>query len=97
MIRRIIATALVFSSLVLATGCGFAWQVKIEGEEEKPHKTASQRKHRKGPPKVPPGHMPPPGKCRIWHPGTPPGKQPPPGDCDELRRRVPPDAWLIEG
>jgi hypothetical protein len=25
---------------------------------------------------VPPGHYPPPGYCRIWHPGRPPGHQP---------------------
>ena len=47
--------------------------------------------------KIPPGHMPPPGKCRIWYPDSPSGKQPPPGDCDDLRYRVPPDAWLLEG
>jgi hypothetical protein len=48
-------------------------------------------------PKIPPGHMPPPGKCRIWFPGKPPGQQPPPGDCWELERHVPPGAWLIRG
>lgn len=45
--------------------------------------------------KVPPGHLPPPGSCRIWYPGTPPGKQPPPGDCAVLARKVPPGAWLL--
>jgi len=48
-------------------------------------------------PKIPPGHMPPPGKCRIWFPGRPPGQQPPPGDCWELESQVPPGAWLIRG
>lgn len=45
--------------------------------------------------KVPPGHMPPAGKCRIWYPGTPPGHQPPPGDCRTLSRQVPHGAYLI--
>ena len=46
---------------------------------------------------VPPGHMPPPGQCRIWYPGVPPGRQPPPGDCHELGYRAPPDAFLVYG
>lgn len=46
---------------------------------------------------IPPGHMPPPGQCRIWFPGVPPGQQPPPGDCRELRYQVPPDAYLVYG
>ena len=47
--------------------------------------------------KVPPGHLPPPGECRIWFPDRPPGHQPPPGDCRELSRRVPHGAVLVEG
>ena len=44
---------------------------------------------------IPPGHLPPPGECRVWIPGQPPGQQRPPGDCLTLQRRVPPGAWLI--
>jgi hypothetical protein len=44
---------------------------------------------------VPPGHMPPPGQCRIWYKGKPPGQQPPPGDCGRLSLQVPPGAVLI--
>ena len=47
--------------------------------------------------KIPPGHLPPPGKCRIWYPGLPPGQQPPPGNCHRLARRLPRGAWLIHG
>lgn len=46
---------------------------------------------------VPPGHMPPPGECRIWFPDRPPGHQPPPGPCHSLRYQVPPGAYLIRG
>jgi hypothetical protein len=46
---------------------------------------------------IPPGHMPPPGSCRIWMPGVPPGQQSPPGDCNLLRRQVPPGGVLVAG
>jgi hypothetical protein len=46
---------------------------------------------------IPKGHLPPPGKCRVWFPDRPPGQQPPPGECRDLRHRVPPGAVLVEG
>ena len=48
-------------------------------------------------PRIPPGHMPPPGACRIWYPEKPPGHQPPHGDCAVLAHDVPYGAWLIKG
>jgi hypothetical protein len=45
--------------------------------------------------RIPPGHLPPVGQCRIWKPGAPPGHQGRSGDCDALSARVPPGAWLI--
>lgn len=45
--------------------------------------------------RVPPGHYPPPGQCRIWYSGRPPGHQPPPGRCDSLVGRVPRGAFLL--
>lgn len=52
---------------------------------------------RTAPVEIPPGHLPPPGECRIWFPDRPPGHQPPPGPCRVLRHRVPPGAYLIYG
>jgi hypothetical protein len=46
---------------------------------------------------VPPGHLPPPGECRIWFPDRRAGHQPPPGACRELSRKVPRGAVLAEG
>ncbi|HYD52775.1 MAG TPA: hypothetical protein VEA99_09120 [Gemmatimonadaceae bacterium] len=36
--------------------------------------------------RVPPGHMPPPGSCRVWIDGVPPGRQPRPTDCGTAER-----------
>ena len=35
---------------------------------------------------IPPGHLPPPGKCRVWYDNRPPGHQPPPTSCGEAER-----------
>ena len=35
---------------------------------------------------IPPGHLPPPGACRVWYEGVPPGQQPPPTSCDQAER-----------
>jgi hypothetical protein len=44
---------------------------------------------------IPPGHLPPPGKCRLWYPDRPPGHQPPPESCGHLRAHAPAGGWLI--
>ena len=43
---------------------------------------------------VPPGHYPPPGHCRIWHPGRPPGHQPKSFPCHQ-RVVVPAGAFIL--
>ena len=35
---------------------------------------------------IPPGHLPPPGECRVWYDGRPPGRQPAPTSCREAER-----------
>lgn len=47
---------------------------------------------------IPPGHLPPPGQCRVWMPGEPPGKQKKKyssGECDSVSRDVPAGGWLV--
>lgn len=36
--------------------------------------------------RIPPGHLPPPGLCRLWYVGRPPGHQPPATSCARLFR-----------
>jgi hypothetical protein len=47
--------------------------------------------------KVPPGHMPPAGMCRIWIDGVPPGQQPAATDCTTAAARVPVNGRIIYG
>lgn len=38
--------------------------------------------------RIPPGHQPPPGSCRLWYSDRPAGHQPPPEDCGFLEGLV---------
>jgi hypothetical protein len=80
-------TALVVS---LSTLCGCA----VEGGV---YDDGSSRSYPRQNVEIPPGHMPPPGECRVWYPDRPPGQQPPSGPCRELRDQVPPGAILVRG
>lgn len=44
---------------------------------------------------VPPGHLPPPGSCRLWFPARPPGQQPKAGDCSTIQRQAPAGSWVL--
>ena len=70
------------TALLVLAGCEGVVLVKGPPQDEYPAPPAE----RGGTPaalRIPPGHLPPPGECRIRHPDMPPGQQPPPG------------AWLI--
>lgn len=45
--------------------------------------------------RIPKGHLPPPGECKVWLPGKPPGHQPPPQSCASAIRSAPLGAWVI--
>ena len=47
--------------------------------------------------KVPPGHMPPAGMCRVWIDGVPPGRQPAATDCRTAELNRPANSHVVYG
>ena len=43
------------------------------------------RRHHRSAYRVPRGHLPPPGMCRVWLPHRPAGQQPAPTSCRQAR------------
>ena len=43
--------------------------------------------------RIPPGHLPPPGECRVWYDDRPAGQQPPPTSCREAERTASRDRY----
>lgn len=44
---------------------------------------------------IPPGHLPPPGECRIWIPGEPPGHQARARNCHGIEAEAPAGSWVL--
>lgn len=44
---------------------------------------------------IPPGHLPPPGRCKIWIPGDPPGHQAGARDCSGIEGDAPAGSWVL--
>ena len=90
-------TALVpMLAIVCLSGCARLGVEGVWGYEGEEHYGEGREHHgERGHLGIPPGHLPPPGSCRVWYPGDPPGQQPPPGPCAQLAHEVPPGAWLL--
>jgi hypothetical protein len=104
--KYLAALMIVIFLLLTIFGCARRGTVILENEEgrviieskgEEPHSEEAEPYYPSEVLKIPKGHMPPPGKCRIWYPNLPPGQQPPVGECEDLQYKVPPGAWLIRG
>ena len=44
---------------------------------------------------IPPGHLPPPGLCRVWLPGEPPGHQARARNCASIEVAAPAGSWIV--
>ena len=89
--------ALLGTLVVLLAGCT-AFHILVEGGSDNapPERSPRQKYPSYQSLHIPPGHLPPPGSCRIWEPGLPPGHQKPPMDCSMAFRSAPPGYWVIE-
>lgn len=63
------------------------------GRGNRGHEAGRREDHR--PLGIPPGHLPPPGQCRLWFPGRPPGHQPRAGTCRNVMHDAPAGAWVL--
>lgn len=59
--------------------------------------SATARSSARGSSKVPPGHRPPAGMCRVWIDGVPPGHQPAVTDCVTAERNRTVNSRVIYG
>lgn len=59
--------------------------------------SATARSSARGSSKVPPGHRPPAGMCRVWIDGVPPGHQPAVTDCVTAERNRTANSRVIYG
>jgi hypothetical protein len=93
--NRVSLQVIVALVLFLNVGCAAVGVVVSGGgapppREPAPHSYPSYRSLN-----IPPGHLPPPGQCRIWLPGKPPGHQPPPASCESALRDAAPGSWVL--
>lgn len=96
------AAVMVLAGLMALGTAAFADEGKDESgkgkqrsEERKRYEGNSSYFHQHGYTRIPNGHLPPPGECRIWYPDRPAGHQPPPFKCGQARGQVEPGGWLI--
>jgi hypothetical protein len=81
-------------SCFLLAGAG-ACTVSQPAPETKPAPQAKQGRSPAATLGVPPGHLPPPGQCRVWVPGKPPGHQAKARTCDGIERSAAAGTWIL--
>jgi len=78
-------------ALVAAAGCSSV----LNPPPAQPSATASRGPSTAATLGIPPGHLPPPGQCRVWMPGQPPGHQPRSRGCAGIERTAPAGSWIL--
>ena len=90
---RMLAPALV---LLAALACSSATTTKSQpAPAPAPAPAKNQGKSSASKLGIPPGHLPPPGQCRVWIPGDPPGHQAKARSCANIERTAPAGSWIV--
>lgn len=87
--------ALIAATCILAACSGTTVILTGDPEPKEDRKTEKEGPSTAATLGIPPGHLPPPGQCRVWIPGDPPGHQAPAGPCSKLASQVPLNGWLV--
>lgn len=86
-------SAAVLSLIVaISTATGCSSLPKVQNGPEPEMRRGSSRASRLS---IPPGHLPSPGRCRVWMPGQPPGHQAHPTTCAGIEHRAPAGSWIL--
>jgi len=87
----------VAASLLTLSACGRSIAIPGGSPSASTAESAPRRETRRAPRavKVPPGHYPRAGQCRLWYEGRPPGQQPRATECRNLMGRVPDGAFIL--
>lgn len=85
-LREVTMSRVSIAALLLTVGLGASACTTVKVQPPSPRARAQNSQITLG---VPPGHLPPPGECRVWIPGRPPGRQAPPRSCDGILSTAP--------
>ena len=101
MIKLRIAIAAATALALNASAAGAQGIVRKTGQDvqDQNRATIDRSSRSQGVPggRIPPGHMPPAGMCRVWIQGVPPGQQPAPTDCATARATAPANSRIVYG
>ena len=78
--------------VVLHHGCP---RIRILTRQEHAHVIVVSNDEDRSRLRVPPGHYPRVGECRLWFPGRPPGQQPKSQGCRGIQRIAPAGSWIL--
>lgn len=90
---RLATVAAAAMAILAAAACK---PVPASGPSPRPSPEPRRGPDREASASIPPGHLPPPGMCRVWMPGQPPGHQAKPRNCSNIERTAPAGSWIVE-